>query len=248
MHLASTPGAGRRRARRHGLAAGAAIAALWCLPAAASAAITSTTSPVDATLTTDTYALLGGIINPGGAATTYYFEWGPTAAYGQTTPVTPAGNGTADVPVDISLDTLKPSTTYHYRLVAQPAGGDPTTNVYGTDQTFKTAPALALQIVGRTAKVTKAGAAKVTLKVVGPTDGEAQGLLTVKALVAGKPQTLTVLPYDVPAGSRKTLSFQLPAAVRQALKAKGGGAPALKLSAKTTGIKAAVVKTLKLVG
>jgi hypothetical protein len=224
----------------------AALVALWCLPATASAAITVTTSPVDATLTTDTYALLGGILNPGGTASTYYFEWGPTAAYGQTTPVTAAGNGTADVPVDISLDTLKPSTTYHYRLVAQPAGGDATTNVYGADQTFTTTPALALSIVGRTAKVTKANKAQVTLAAVGPSDGVADGVLTIRSVVAGRLQTVALLPYSVASGTKKTISVRLPAALRKALAAKKGARPALRVSAKTTGIKAPVVKTLKL--
>ena len=244
MHLAP-----RRRARRRALAATAALVALACAPAAASAApITATTTPVDATLTTDSYALLGGIVNPGGNPTTYYFQWGPTTAYGQTTPVTSAANGTADVPVDFSLDTLKPSSTYHYRLVAQPAGGDASTAVYGADQAFTTAPALALSIVGRAAKVTKAGKAQVKLSVVGPPDGEAQGLLTVKAVVGGRAQALTVLPYDLTSGAKKTFNVQLPAAIRKALKAKGSKRPTLRLSAKTSGIKAAVIKNLKLVG
>src|SRR5690242_19877118 len=87
----------------------AVLAVLVALPASASAAApTATTSPVDSTLLTDTYALISGVVNPGGTATSYQFEWGTTTAYGQSTPVTAAGNGTADVPVDFSLDKLQP--------------------------------------------------------------------------------------------------------------------------------------------
>lgn len=251
MHLATPPAARLLRVRHRRLAvltALTALTALSCLPAAASAApLTVTTSPVDPTLTTDTYALLGGIVNPGGTAATYEFQWGPTTAYGQTTPVTPAGNGSADVPVDFSLDEIAPSTTYHYRLVAQAAGQPATANVYGADQTFKTSPALALKLVGPFLKVTKAGKAQITLEAVGPADDAAEGLLTIKSVVQGRAKVLTIVPYSVATGAKKTLDVRLPAAVRAALKARGPR-PALSLSARTTGIKAPLVKTLKLVG
>jgi len=34
---------------------------------------------------TNTGARLNGIVNPDGLSTTYYFEWGTTASYGNTT-------------------------------------------------------------------------------------------------------------------------------------------------------------------
>lgn len=247
MHLALPAPAGRRRTRRLPIAALVAIAALWCCAASAIAApLTATTTPVDSALTTDTYALLGGIVNPGGAQATYFFEWGTSTSYGQTTPVTPASNGSADVPVDYSLDGLQPSTTYHYRVVATPAGKDASANVYGADQTFTTASALALQVVGSLAKV-QGGKAQITLEAVGPADTELDGILTVKVVVKGKAKTLTLLPYTLVTGAKKTFAVRLPAAVRAALKGKGPN-PRLKLSAKSKGVKAPVVKTLKLAG
>ncbi len=80
---------------------------------------------------------LNGSINPEGFNTTYRFEYGATSAYGSFVPVSPKaiGGGSEDVPVTGSITGLKPSTTYHFRIVA--------TNVNGTtlseDQSFTTA-------------------------------------------------------------------------------------------------------------
>jgi hypothetical protein len=79
-------------------------------------------------------ATLNGKVNPKGQATSYYFEYGPTADYGlQTSPVN-AGTGTADANVTANLTWLAPGTTYHVRLVAVSAGG----TTLGADQTLKT--------------------------------------------------------------------------------------------------------------
>src|SRR3954453_22617664 len=138
--------------RRSRLAVLAACGVLRAVPAAASADTTGATLPPDTTLISDSYALISGTLNPGGQASAYWFEWGRTTTYGQGTPITQAGNGTADVPVDYSLDSLKPATTYHYRLIVKPAAGD---NVVGADQSFTTAPALAVGFTGHSAHVTK---------------------------------------------------------------------------------------------
>jgi hypothetical protein len=63
-----------------------------------------------------TSGLLGGSVNPHGFATTYYFQYGPTIAYGsQTVPATlPAGSTV--VPVGQTATQLLPGD--HYRLVA----------------------------------------------------------------------------------------------------------------------------------
>jgi len=80
---------------------------------------------------TSTSAALGGTVNPRTLATTYYFQYGPTAAYGlQTAPGTlPAGTSAK---VKVSLTASGILTGYHYRLVASNAAG--TTD--GHDKTF----------------------------------------------------------------------------------------------------------------
>ena len=48
-----------------------------------------------ATLVTTTSATLNGTVNPGGLATTYYFEYGTTTSYGTDIPITPGALGRA---------------------------------------------------------------------------------------------------------------------------------------------------------
>jgi len=90
-------------------------------------------------------AVLSGTVNPRGGATTYYFQYGPTRAYGLQTPVAGAGSGTVAVPVSATLAGLAPVTVYHFRLVALNSAGA----ISGADRTFKTAAIpLSLQILG----------------------------------------------------------------------------------------------------
>src|SRR5215208_2291211 len=88
-----------------------------------------------ASAVSDHAATLGGSVNANGAPTSYHFQYGPTSAYGATTPATAAGSGTGAVPAGASLDGLSPATAYHYRLVATNAGGV----THGADHTFDTA-------------------------------------------------------------------------------------------------------------
>ncbi len=78
-----------------------------------------------------TSAVLNGTVNPEGQATTYYFQYGTSTAYGlQTSPVS-AGSGSGNVSATSTVTGLTTGATYHYRLVAQNASG----TSYGGDQT-----------------------------------------------------------------------------------------------------------------
>ncbi len=89
-----------------------------------------------ATNVTHNSAQLNGSVNPNGANTTYYFEYGTTNNYGSKTNSVSAGSGTSTVFVNGPISSLSPNTTYHFRLVATNSGG---TN-YGNDRTFTTSP------------------------------------------------------------------------------------------------------------
>ena len=82
-----------------------------------------------------TQATLNGRVNPNGAPTRYYFQFGPNRTYGGTTVVTDAGSGTSPRKVSATITGLAPATTYHYRLIAE--------NRFdirrGEDRTFRTA-------------------------------------------------------------------------------------------------------------
>jgi hypothetical protein len=80
-------------------------------------------------------AKLIGAVYPQGAETIYYFEYGPTTAYGMSTKSESAGSGTLWKSVSQTVSGL-PEGTYHYRLAAVRESK----TTYGSDQTFQTSP------------------------------------------------------------------------------------------------------------
>jgi hypothetical protein len=80
-------------------------------------------------------AVLGGTVDTSGLPTTYHFQYGPTAAYGLSTPALSTGSGAVSAPV---TDLLS-DTAYHFRIVAENAAG----TTVGSDATFRTAAATA---------------------------------------------------------------------------------------------------------
>jgi hypothetical protein len=79
-------------------------------------------------------ATIRGRINPKGASTTYYFEYGLTAAYGNRTSSKTLAAGNRTRSVSATLSGLQAGRTYHYRLVATNANG----TAIGNDRTFTT--------------------------------------------------------------------------------------------------------------
>jgi DNA-binding beta-propeller fold protein YncE len=82
-------------------------------------------------------AQLNGTINPAGVPTEWWFDWGPTPAYGSSTGVGQGGSGTNYKGVAAPILGLQPATTYHYQLVARNAVG----TTYGGNRTVTTPPA-----------------------------------------------------------------------------------------------------------
>jgi hypothetical protein len=96
-------------------------------------------------------ATLNGSVNPEGLATSYYFEYGTSTAYGSKTSSTSAGSGTSNVPVSQAPTELSSGTTYHFRLVAESEAG----KSYGIDKAFETkTPPNTTITGGSTGKVT----------------------------------------------------------------------------------------------
>lgn len=120
-------------------------------PAVGTAAASSVTS---------TGATLNGNVNPESQATTYHFDWGLTASYGNTTSLASAGSGSASVGVSASIAGLSAGTTYHFRVEATNATG----TSLGGDLTF----------------ATPAGASAPTVAT-----GSASGISTTAATIAG---------------------------------------------------------------
>ena len=96
-----------------------------------------------ATSVTGNAAKFNGTMNPNGAETTYYFQYGMTTSYGSTTSSANAGNGTGDVSVNSSLSALSTNTTYYFRLVGSNSAG----TAYGANQSVTTGKAAKAIIV-----------------------------------------------------------------------------------------------------
>jgi hypothetical protein len=79
-------------------------------------------------------ALLEGTVNPHTLATTYYFQYGPTTAYGQQTTVgTLPASPTATATVKVSEPAPAIKASYHYRIVASNSAAS---NVVGRDRVY----------------------------------------------------------------------------------------------------------------
>lgn len=109
------------------------------------------TDPASSVLLTS--AALNGRVNPHGLATTVWFEYGGTTAYGQTTSPQSIGSGSSIVYVIAPVSGLN-LPGYHFRLVAQNSGG----LSYGINQSFgadaspsvETLPASLVSVSGAT--------------------------------------------------------------------------------------------------
>jgi hypothetical protein len=129
----------RKLASRSPLRALLACAALACLLAALAPAGQAAVKLGPPTVTTGRAHAQGasvtllGAVNPRGAATTYFFQYGPTPAYGkQTTPaVLPAGSAT----VRVGQSAPGILSGYHYRLIASNSFGP---SKPGKDRTYST--------------------------------------------------------------------------------------------------------------
>jgi hypothetical protein len=121
-----------------------AIIALAAPLAAFASSATPTSGPPQATTgkatsVRGTSATLEGSVEPGGAATSYYFQYGPTIAYGKQTTAGKLPAGTTKVRVGQAVTGL--ISGYHYRLVAINANGpsDGKDRVFADKKTSKVA-------------------------------------------------------------------------------------------------------------
>jgi Ca2+-binding RTX toxin-like protein len=112
---------------------------------------TAVTGPVTLTTLSLFSARVNGTVNARGLATTWWFEYGRTRAYGFRTPEV-AATGTADRPVSARLTGLTPGVRWHYRLVARST----IATSAGSDASFATPPR-PLDPLGRPVRCTIVG-------------------------------------------------------------------------------------------
>jgi hypothetical protein len=120
---------------------GATVVAGLATQASVALAVVPTVATQAATGVMIQAATLRGTVNPRSLATSYFFQYGPTSAYGAQTAPASLAAGAAAVRVTGAAGALVPATTYHFRLVATNATGTSVT----ADRTFRT-PAQALRV------------------------------------------------------------------------------------------------------
>jgi hypothetical protein len=81
-------------------------------------------------------AELTASVDPKGQATSYYFQWGITAAYGAQTATVSVGSGLTKLKVGQTITGLQQGVTYHFRAVAVYAVNGQNQTVAGRDRTF----------------------------------------------------------------------------------------------------------------
>jgi hypothetical protein len=131
---------------------------------------------------------LTGTVNPNGAPTTYYFEYGLTKSYGSRTPTQgPTGATKGNIAVSATVNGLTPNTTYHYRLVATNASG----TTLGKDKAFRTAkPAGSITLGASATRITFGGATVLAGQYFAPPGGN---VANVKVTLEQNPA-----PYNPP--------------------------------------------------
>ena len=138
-----------RRARKYGrvgLLTAMVVVGLCVIGANASTALAL--SPAVETLAASSIgekgATLNGKVNPGGAETKAYFEYGTTTSYGSKTAEVNVGSGTTTLEHSQGISGLSANTTYHYRIAATNSAG----SAQGVDKTFTTIGPPAVSTIG----------------------------------------------------------------------------------------------------
>jgi hypothetical protein len=177
-----------REFRRHGCALVLLAAPLWVANAAVAAASTDATTG-GATSIAVTSATLDGVVDTIQTPTTWRFQFGPSVSYGSLTPARAAAQGLTAVAATIK--GLKPSTTYHYRLVVA-EGIAPTTLVVGADRTLETASASGRASLGSRELRLRRGSIQIPFACAGAVGAACKGRVRItKSIKAGR-RTRTV--------------------------------------------------------
>jgi CSLREA domain-containing protein len=169
-----------------------------------------------------TSATVSATIVPNARPTTWFIEYGPTAAYGNRTPLQSVAAGVAPDSVSVGLTGLPPHAAVHYRVVATNADGTRA----GADAVLTTTSFAGITILSR--KLTMDTSGKVSLLVGCPREvGSCKGTLTIKA----RRTKLGHAAFKLTAGARKHIAVKFGTRARKIVRAAGHKGLAVVLTA-----------------
>jgi hypothetical protein len=153
---------------------------------------------------TQTSATLNGTLNPNGAITSYYFEYGTSTSYGKNTSTQSGGSGNNNISVSAPINNLQDNNIYHYRLIAQICNGD---KIYGEDVQFTTLPPPSLNltspiggenwIVGNQYPITWTSVSINNLKIELSTDSGNNWIPIINSIQASNGNYLWTVPNTI---------------------------------------------------
>jgi hypothetical protein len=155
-----------------------------------------------------TSAQLNGVANTSNDSASWFFQFGQTTAYGQSTPAHKLGRGLTLV--EAAISQLQPRTTYHFRLVVLQSGSPPS---YGHDAVFTTQkPFGHAVLLSRRLKV-RHGFAAARFKCQGLRRAPCKGRVSLKARTGAGKHSRTVscgaARLKMTAPRRRTLHIKL---------------------------------------
>jgi hypothetical protein len=159
-------------------------------------------------------ATVTGIVNPNNQATTWYFQFGPTTAYGLNTNSQAIPATKLVLPVSAQLTQLQSGATIHYRLVAIHNNAPPS---FGSDMTLVTHPlkrphprVLAKTTPGRDRHrpFTYTSSGRVTTSRSLPMSVQCTGKITVKFFNGKRRVGISVFPLGTDCKFSGTTTFR----------------------------------------
>jgi hypothetical protein len=154
------------------------------------------------TTTADSATLLGRV-DPNRSPTNWWFEYGPTTAYGSRTPDTAPVRGSYGHAISAVIAGLEPAQLYHFRLVAENEAGV----AVGDDRPFRTLQAPTGITI--TSPVRRIGFGKVTM-VSGRVEGGGVGRIRVALEAQPFPYTAAFTQFGDVVKAGTDGSFTLP--------------------------------------
>jgi len=161
---------------------------------------------LQASSVTTTSAVLSAIVDTGGAAVGWQFEYGTKLPYAKATPLQTLAAGRGEVGVKITVKGLAPATLYHFQIVVFTLGSGPSSTAFGRDVTMTTRP---LGKVGLLAGRFTVDHRLVRVPLRCASNAACSGRVLITARVAGRTRSCAAARYRLSAHAAGQVTARL---------------------------------------